>query len=102
MAYLTERPDGFNCTGRGPAHCCWVAGRPCTHLRDREQGDAVPDGRRYACGLLVELGSWERVHADPRYLAEPRAHWDRTPGFPDCGDWYPEVGVCCDRWNEAD
>lgn len=69
------------CHGNGADHCCYVEGEPCPHLLV----DVVP-GRRWACGLLVELGTWERVHADPRYLAVPAPVW-RARGVPDCGDF---------------
>jgi hypothetical protein len=59
-----------------------------------------PDGRRAACGLYVELGSWDAVHADERYQRDVHPHWVRT-GTPDCGDW---VGPgCCygPEWTDA-
>ncbi len=54
--------------------CCWVEGQPCPHL----DGDV--------CSLRRELGSWEAVHADPRYLATPAPVW-REHGIADCGDY---------------
>jgi len=78
-------PDYQFCDGLGDArgdHCCWLEGTPCPHL----QVDG-PTGRRYACGLLVELGSWDAVHADARYLADVKPVWDRT-GTVGCGPWW--------------
>lgn len=72
------------CDGSGDAdgaHCCFVEGADCLHLVI-----GGPTGRRFACGLRTELGSWELVHADPRYLAHPKPVWERI-GMPDCGDW---------------
>lgn len=78
------------CTGDGMPngdHCCWVNGERCPHLVENV------NGRRYACGLRVELGSWEAVHADPRY-APIQAVWDEV-GIESCGAWGPGTGQCC-------
>lgn len=77
------------CDGEGDTdgdHCCYVDGVPCPHLE--VDGST---GRRYACGLFVELGSWDAVHTDPRYLADVQPTWDRV-GIESCGSW---VGGCC-------
>ena len=89
------------CHGNSPdSPCCGVPGHPggmCKFLVD------VP-GRAKGCGLFVELGSWDAVHADPRYLAEVRPAWDaNAPPVPDCGDW--RGPGCCygpDRTPESD
>lgn len=76
------------CTGRGDAtggHCCWVAGQVCEFLVENHEG------RRYACGLMVELGDWNLVHADPRYA--PIAEVMVDEGL--CGTWQPPAGQCC-------
>jgi hypothetical protein len=72
----------------GDEHCCWVAGQVCPLLVEHA------GGRRWACSLRLELGSWEAVHADPRY--QPiREAWQRTRKRPsDCGD-YPGPGEWC-------
>lgn len=93
------------CHGNGPDHCCTIQGVTCPYL---EEGTVK--GRRWACGLLRELGSWEAVYTDPRYQASAAAAYfaDRHPGY-GCGDWpqnipglLAEVGiriapaaVCC-------
>ena len=77
-------PDWALCDGGGDAdgdHCCYIHGQPCPHL----QVDG-PSGRRYACGLMVELGSWSAVHADARYLADVKPAWTAA-GVVDCGPW---------------
>jgi len=80
----------MRCHGLGADHCCYVDGAPCRFL---EEG-TVP-GRRWACGLRRELGSWERVHADPRYRAHVQPMWDRLgDGSGSCGG-YPGPGVTC-------
>lgn len=77
------------CTGRGGTHpnrhCCYVQGKVCEFLIEDHKG------RRFACGLMAELGSWDKVHADPRY-ALLAIHWK---GQPLCGDWQPKPGTCC-------
>ncbi len=76
------------CHGNQPDHCCWVDGERCPYLEEA----TVPD-RRWVCGLRRELGSWEAVHADPRY-APIQAVWDRV-GIESCGAWGPGTGQCC-------
>ena len=69
------------CDGNGDSngdHCCTIGGKDCPHL----VVDG-PTGRRFACGLFTELGDWELVHTDPRYLADVRQE-----GTADCGDWW--------------
>lgn len=83
------------CDGQGDSdgdHCCWVEGEPCQHL----VVDG-PTGRRFACGLRTELGSWALVHADPRYLAHPKPEWVRLGTVGDCGEWegYEGRPQCC-------
>lgn len=64
------------------AECCYVENTPCKHL----DGDL--------CSLRVELGSWEKVHADPRYQEYPAPIW-RRKGIADCG-----VFICAHCWGE--
>ena len=81
------------CTGRGEPngdHCCYVAGKVCDFLVENV------GSRRFACGLRLELGSWDKVHADPRY--QPiQAEWDKV-GIASCGEWQPKKGQCCNGW----
>jgi hypothetical protein len=76
------------CHGNAPdSPCCRIplgVDVWCKFLQDH------PD-RKQACGLYVELGSWDAVHADPRYIEDVHPHWILT-GTPDCGDW---VGPGC-------
>lgn len=78
------------CDGTGSGHCCWLGGSVCDYLEE----NTVP-GRRWACGLLRELGSWDLVYADPRYEAVRQA-LDRNPSLVGvvCGDW-PRPGETC-------
>lgn len=71
------------CHGNGEDHCCYVAGEVCPFLEE----NTVP-GRRWACGLFRELGNWDAVHADPRYLEHVQPAWDQIgiEGY-SCGDW---------------
>lgn len=75
------------CHGNQDEHCCWVNGERCPHLVENV------GGRRWACGLMVELGSWELVHADSRY-APIQAEWDKV-GIESCGAWGPGTNQCC-------
>ena len=78
------------CHGNGPDHCCTFQGVTCTHLEEN-----TVEGRRWACGLYREHGSWEAVYEDPRYKADVQPMWDeyRRPNV-GCGDW-PVPGVLC-------
>ncbi len=86
------------CTGRGdtqgPAipHCCVLGGTVCDYLVENV------DGRRYACGLFVELGSWDAVEADPRYI--PIAIYFESPTM--CRNWQPRPGECCRKVRDGD
>ena len=89
------------CHGDGGDHCCYINGTTCPFL---EEGTV--EGRRWACGLLRELGTWQAVYADRRWSGSDIAAWfnQRYPGF-GCGDWpqnvmditaqHPNVGLCC-------
>ncbi len=87
------------CTGNNMDHCCWINGAVCPYLEEN-----TVEGRRWACGLLRELGSWEAVYASNEYQTTDAAAMfvDVWPGF-GCGDWpqnIPDVitspsGNCC-------
>jgi hypothetical protein len=87
------------CHGNNDFHCCWINGQVCLHLEER-----TVEGRRWACGLLRELGTWDAVYQDPRYQATTaaRSFQEHHPGY-GCGDWpqnLPDVmangsGLCC-------
>lgn len=93
------------CHGNNPDHCCHLGEYGvCEYLEEY----TVP-GRRWACGLFRELGSWEAVYADARYRgSEAKRFMDRVfPGF-GCGDWPQNIpgrleeggyGLCC--WREV-
>lgn len=79
------------CSGRAD-HCCTINGELCVFYAD-------------GCMLRTELGSWDAVHADPRYLESPagRHFADVFPGY-GCGDFpqnipevmnNPAMGKCC-------
>lgn len=52
------------------------------------------EGRRWTCGLYRELGDWDQVHSDPRYLEIVKPVWEEH-GVKDCGDFGPEETQCC-------
>jgi hypothetical protein len=70
-------------------HCCWVDGEICRFL----EIDTV-QGRHWVCGLRRELGSWDKVHADSRYLEHVRPFWQRFNPSLNCGDWPPAGETC--------
>lgn len=79
------------CEGISEDHCCWADGNPCQFLEENTVA-----GRRWACGLRRELGSWEAVHVDARYRESPIGKWF-AERYPDrgCGDW-PLSGIKCE------
>lgn len=86
------------CHGNGVDHCCYLQGNVCPFLEE----NTIP-GRRWVCGLLRELGSWDAVHADPRYIETVDSvfagivdeHGNRL--IQSCGDWRGSAGKqeCC-------
>jgi hypothetical protein len=84
---------------RSGEHCCWIDGAPCRFLEEW-----TVSGRRWACGLMRELGSWDAVHADSGYVEFVQPTYDRLfPGY-GCGDYpqgipevmgNPDAGKCC-------
>lgn len=57
------------CLGRNlDDHCCYVEGKPCAYVEENTE-----PGFRWSCGLRRELGDWDAVLADPRYIAGPGA-----------------------------
>jgi hypothetical protein len=76
------------CHGNQPDHCCYVDGERCRYLVENT------NGRRWACGLFVALGSWDAVHADNGYLEHVQSVWDRA-GIESCGAWGPGTDQCC-------
>lgn len=78
------------CSGNTEQHCCELNGRVCHFLEEN-----TVEGRRWACGLYRELGNWQKVHIDPRYIKTVKPEIDKTPlvGL-NCGEW-PRQGVKC-------
>lgn len=63
-------------------------------------GENIVPGRRWACTLLVELGSWDAVLEDERYNQYVQPIWDALDKHEgkkiiSCRDWFPEPGMCC-------
>jgi len=72
-------------------HCCWLEGKVCKFLRD----DGPSARRRWVCILREELGSWDAVHTDPRYVEQVQPTVRRLTGA-DCGDWPPPGQTCAE------
>ena len=91
--------EGSKCHGNGATHCCHLAQYgTCPYVEE----NTVP-GRRWACGLYRELGSWTAVHNDPRYLESVQPFFTEWGNGLSCGTW-PQldtkaiadgVGLCC-------
>lgn len=75
------------CSGNTEEHCCWIDGVECIYL----ETDTIPD-RHWVCGLRRELGSWNAVHQDERYLINIKSKL--SPHLGDCGNWPPDGVVC--------
>ncbi len=92
-------PNLPKCTGNGLGHCCHLGVYGvCKFLLV----DEVPD-RRFACALRHELGSWDAVHTDRRYLTAIKPKLVEIGIREDCGDWpderrraeAPAEHLCC-------
>ena len=71
-------------------HCCHLGARGvCPHLEEH-----TVQGRRWACGLLVREGSWERVYQTPEYVRDVRPFFDGWKPDLHCGTW-PTPGETC-------
>lgn len=78
----------MQCLGRNNEdHCCYIAGKPCTYLEENTE-----PGFRWTCGLRRELGDWDVVLADPRYVKGPGAHFG--PKGINCRDWPSKTNHC--------
>ncbi len=74
----------MECLGRNlDEHCCWVNGKPCQFLEENSEEF------RWSCGLRRELGSWDAVIEDPRYVNDILPlHRGKDMN---CRDW-PKIG----------
>jgi hypothetical protein len=78
------------CSGLADDHCCHLgAAGVCRFLEEN-----TVEGRRWACRLRRELGSWEKVHGSDRYRKQVRPLLDACGVAQDCGDW-PPLGETC-------
>ena len=76
------------CNGQNDDHCCWLGRHgQCKFLAENV------NGRRWSCSLRANLGSWEAVHTDVRYMSEIQPIVRELVGV-DCGDW-PRPGELC-------
>lgn len=86
--------DQPGCHGNGADHCCYWSSEPCPFLEE----NTVP-GRRWSCALYRELGSWDTVHSDQRYLDTLQPLWR---GQGPLWDWLWQQGVRCGSWGLAE
>lgn len=66
------------CLGNSVDHCCYVNGVACEFLEKH-----TVEGRVWACGLRRELGNWDAVITDSRYLEKVDPYF----GEMNCKDW---------------
>ena len=85
------------CHRNGADHCCWFNGEVCPFLRD--DGPQPMDGVRWVCTLYEELGDWDLVHEDQRYLDVVGPLWrgDETLEG-NVMAWLWDEGVRCGNW----
>ena len=79
----------YICSGEGADgdHCCYLGGKRCVHLRENV------GGRRYACGLVLEYGSFGVAVKTLEYL-HVGEHWvSRGLPFNYCQTFDP--AFCC-------
>ena len=65
--------------------CCITQEYICPYLEQNTE-----PGFRWSCGLRRELGSWDAVEADPRYIEGPGKQFARYRVI--CRDW-PDVSI---------
>jgi len=84
----------MSCKATSTKHCCWIAGAVCEHFNP-----ARVEGK--FCSLMEELGDWELVHNDPRYVPQ-RTFLENfgKSGTSLCGD-YPAEGETCGECGEV-
>lgn len=71
----------MKCLGRNlDDHCCYINGKVCQFL---EEGTEV--GYKFSCGLRRELGSWDAVVKDARYVKHIAPVFE--PDGVSCADW---------------
>lgn len=76
------------CLGRNSEeHCCWWGGKPCPFLEENTE-----PGFRWSCGLRRELGSWDAVINDPRYIEGPATVF--APLGMNCRDFPGTLDYC--------
>ena len=61
------------CRATPENHCCWLPGGVCPFF----DPVALAEGNG-GCSLRAELGSWDAVHKDPRYLRDVAPHWPQV------------------------
>lgn len=75
------------CNGNSNDHCCYLKGKACSYVEEN-----TVEGRRWACGLRRELGDWDLVLKDPRYIdnVKPKLQEGVT-----CKDWPDSPSTKC-------
>lgn len=78
-----------NC-GKQKDHCCYINGEPCPFVAPIRRPPF-----NWQCTLRTELGTWDAVHKDQRYIERVKDKLTSANIFVDCGDW-PDtsIGYC--------
>ena len=69
-------------------------GVECGYLEENTEKES-----RWSCGLRHELGDWDLVHIDQRYIQNVKPKLDKLPNITHCEDW-PPVDVKCNNCGE--
>lgn len=92
-------PDGQPfCHGNGEDHCCYFGGVVCPFLRDDGPQPNQGGVRRWVCSLMEELGDWNLVHEDQRYLDTVGTMWQGSGWVM---SWLWDEGVRCGNWPDS-
>lgn len=80
------------CQGNSKDHCCYLPNiGVCQYLEENTM-----KSRRWVCKLRRELGTWNKVHADPRYIKSILPNLSLFDPNLNCGDW-PRLGETCNE-----
>ena len=81
------------CYGNHEKHCCIFRGVVCPYLEE----NTLPD-RRWVCGLMREMGDWNKVLDSHAYRNRVQPLFDSVPELEgeNCKDWFCPKEWCGD------
>lgn len=85
----------MNCTGNHDDHCCYIGvyGIEGTSLCPFLEENTV-EGRRWACGLMRQYGSWDMVLDSFKYNKYVKPFYDEKFPGESCATWPPPGKHC--------